>query len=219
MDFIRVFFRPQERVMTIDPQTQFTAFAGQRLVATGSLTEAVRAAKQAFEADRDLLPLVFDDSSGDTVGVNLEGTEAEVLARLVPPAGEPDAKRAGRPKLGVIAREVTLLPRHWDWLAQQPEGASAALRKLVEEARRDLSGKDRARRSKAAADRFMRHMAGDLPLFEDAYRALYAGEDERLHQLTAAWPTDIRNHVRQMVERARRDEADSRGADPVLDQA
>jgi hypothetical protein len=203
--------------MTTDPEPQFTAFAGQRLIATGSLTEVVRVAKQAFDADRDLLPLVFDDSSGETVGVNLQGTEAEALARLAPPAGEPDAKRAGRPKLGVVAREVTLLPRHWDWLAQQPEGASAALRKLVEEARRDLSGKDRARRSKTAADRFLRHMAGDLPLFEDAYRAFYAGDDERMRQLTAAWPADIRAHVLRLVERARRDEAVKRDADPAPD--
>jgi hypothetical protein len=203
--------------MTTDPEPQFTAFAGQRLIATGSLTEVVRVAKQAFDANRDLLPLVFDDSSGETVGVNLQGTEAEALARLAPPAGEPDAKRAGRPKLGVVAREVTLLPRHWDWLAQQPEGASAALRKLVEEARRDLSGKDRARRSKTAADRFLRHMAGDLPLFEDAYRAFYAGDDERMRQLTAAWPADIRAHVLRLVERARRDEAVKRDADPAPD--
>jgi len=205
--------------MTVDPQTPCTAFAGQRLIATGSLTDVVRQAKQTFDADRDQLPLIFDDSTGETIGVNLQGTEAQVLAQLAPAsADEPDAKRAGRPKLGVVAREVTLLPRHWDWLAQQPEGASAALRKLVEDARRDLSGKDRARRSKTAADRFMRHMAGDLPLFEDAYRAFYAGDDERMRQLTAGWPADIREHVLRLVERARRDEAMRRDATPAPDQ-
>jgi hypothetical protein len=195
--------------MTVDPQTRCTAFIGHRLIGSGPAAEVVGKAKQAFDADRNVLPMVFDDSSGETIEVNLMGTEAEVLGRLTTAPQDPDLKRVGRPRLGVVAREVTLLPRHWDWLAEQPEGASAALRKLVEEARRDPSGKDRARRSKAAADRFMRRMAGDLPLFEDAYRAFYAGDDVRMQQLTTAWPTDIREHLMRLVSTARRDAAAS----------
>jgi len=193
--------------MTIDLQAPCTAFVGHRMIATGAAADVVRAAKRAFDADRNALPTLFDDATGETVEVNLLGDEAEVLARLAPTPFDGEARRVGRPKLGVVAREVTLLPRHWDWLAEQPEGASAALRKLVEDARRDLSGKDRARRSKAAADRFMRRMAGDLPLFEDAYRAFYAGDDLRMGQLIAGWPTDVRDHLTRLVERARRDEA------------
>lgn len=193
--------------MTIDPQAPCTAFIHHRLIASGPAVEVIRKAKQAFDADRDALPIVFDDGTGETVEITLHGTEADVLARFIPTPQEPDAKRVGRPRLGVVAREVTLLPRHWDWLSEQPDGASAALRKLVEAARRDLSGRDRARRSQAAADRFMRRMAGDLPLFEDAYRAFYAGEDLRMGQLTAAWPADVREHLMRLVSTARRDQA------------
>ncbi len=71
----------------------------------------------------------------------------------------------GRPKLGVVAREVTLLPRHWDWLNAQPGGASVALRKLVEQARRANGDADRARAAREAAYHFMSAMAGDLPAF------------------------------------------------------
>lgn len=99
----------------------------------------------------------------------------------------------GRPKLGVVAREVTLLPRHWEWLAAQPGGASVALRKLVEEARRSQSG--RARQAQERAYHFMNAMAGDLPGFEEATRALFAGDREGFAERIAGWPTDVREHA------------------------
>ena len=108
----------------------------------------------------------------------------------------PRPRGPGRPKLGVVAREVTLLPRHWEWLAQQPGGASVAIRKLVEEARRTGEDRDRVRQAQEAAYRFMSAMAGNKPHYEDAIRALFAGEAARFEKLIAEWPADVRDHAR-----------------------
>ena len=108
-------------------------------------------------------------------------------------------RRPGRPKLGVVAREVTLLPRHWEWLNSQPGGASVALRKLVEEARRANSGKDRLRRAQEAAYRFMSTMAGNEPGFEEAARALFAGRQEPFEALVRGWPKDVREHAKKLA--------------------
>jgi hypothetical protein len=113
----------------------------------------------------------------------------------------------GRPRLGVQSREVSLLPRHWDWLEEHPAGISAALRRLVDEARRGETGADRARRVRDAANRFMWAMAGNLPDFEEAARALYAKDTARLESLVAAWPADIRAHVVRLGRDAERLEA------------
>ena len=101
----------------------------------------------------------------------------------------------GRPRLGVVAREVTLLPRHWEWLGTQPGGASAALRRLVESARRDGAGKDRVRAAQESAYRFMLAVAGNEPGFEEATRALFAGHAARFGECLAAWPPDVRAHA------------------------
>jgi len=105
-----------------------------------------------------------------------------------------------RPRLGVVAREITLLPRHWEWLAEQPGGASATLRRLVEDARR--SEQDRARRAGEALDRFMQAMAGDLPHYEEASRAYWRGERDRFDQLVETWPADVRDHARRLAAAA-----------------
>ena len=109
----------------------------------------------------------------------------------------------GRPKLGVVGREVTLLPRHWDWLAAQPGGASVTLRKLVEAARKERQGPQAIRRAQDAAYRFMHALAGDLPGFEEATRALYAWDVERMRGLIERWPPDVRDHVLTLVEGGR----------------
>jgi hypothetical protein len=112
------------------------------------------------------------------------------------------ARAVGRPKLGVTAREVTLLPRHWEWLAAQPGGASVTLRKLVEEARRAGAGDDLRRQAQERAYRFMTVMAGDRPGFEEATRALFAGDGARFAQCVAVWPQDIRTHAERLGEAA-----------------
>jgi hypothetical protein len=108
----------------------------------------------------------------------------------------------GRPKLGVVAREVTLLPRHWQWLSVQPGGASVAIRKLVEEARKANAGKNRVRRAREVAYRFMSAMAGNLSGFEEATRALFGKDSERFQSLTDSWPRDVRDYARKLAAAA-----------------
>jgi len=99
----------------------------------------------------------------------------------------------------VVAREVTLLPRHWEWLAAQPGGASVALRKLVEAARRDHRDRDIQRQVQECAHRFMSAMAGDLPGYEEAIRALFADDQARFAGLVAPWPADVRDHALRLA--------------------
>lgn len=171
----------------------FVAFAGRARIAEGSLAEAAVAAKRALERDGCASVLVFDAATGAVTDLDLRGTEADVVARYAPPA--PSASRRGRPKLGVVAREVTLLPRHWAWVARQPGGASVALRRLVEAASKLDNGAGAARARVEAAYRFMSAMAGDLPGFEEASRALFAHDQDRLGPCIRAWPPDVRDQL------------------------
>jgi hypothetical protein len=180
------------------------AFDGHRQIATGTLAEVALATKLALDAGVDGPVLIFDDLSGRPVELDLRGTPDDVLARLpsTDSDDEPAPRGPGRPKLGVVAREVTLLPRHWDWLASQPGGASATLRRLVEDARRAHRERDAARLAGEAVDRFMTAMAGNLPGYEEASRAFWRKERERFLQVTDAWPADVREHVRRLATRA-----------------
>ena len=182
--------------MTVAADHPLIAFAGQRLIARGPAAEVlplVHAASGAGEA-----VLAFDAVTGGVVDLDLRGAVADALARLIPAPGA-EKRGPGRPKLGVTAREVTLLPRHWDWLAGQPGGASVALRKLVEGALRDAEGPDRARRAKEATYRFMTAMAGDLPGYEDATRRLFAGDGAGFDAAVEEWPEGVRDTARGMA--------------------
>ncbi len=187
----------------------YTAFEGHRILAAGPLADVALAVKRAMNASDREAVLVFQDGTGQQTDLDLRGDDAQIAARHAPPpaadlpAVEPDAVDAadaqprgrGRPKLGVVPREVTLLPRHWDWLGAQPGGASVALRKLVEQARRDTEARDEQRLRQEAAYRFMSSMAGNLASFEDATRALYADDRERFAQCIATWPQDVRAYA------------------------
>lgn len=178
-----------------DVLTRCTAFDGTRRLAAGPLVEVARAVKARADTDPTAALLTFDDATGAVIDLDLRGTSEDVIARLGSPAGTAEGPRGrGRPKLGVVAREVTLLPRQWDWLARQPGGASAALRRLVDAARRDDSP-GRARAAREAAYRFMAAMAGNLPGFEEAARALFADDRTRFNEHAAAWPADVRAHA------------------------
>ncbi|WP_065756370.1 DUF2239 family protein [Bradyrhizobium paxllaeri] len=183
---------------------QFTAFIGPQRLAAGPLAEVALAVMQAARKPAAPPIIIFSDATGQPIDLDLRGTERDVIARLPQPAPDPEAvtdesaetpRGRGRPKLGVVAREVTLLPRHWEWLGAQPGGASVALRKLVEEARRANGDLDRARVARDAAYRFMSVMAGNLAGFEEASRALFADDRRRFVGLVAGWPDDIRDHV------------------------
>ncbi len=186
----------------------YIAFEGDRRIAAGSLPDVARTAKEVLDRRTDASILIFDRATGGPVDIDFRGTVGNVLARLtatadVPAPAEdavPFAPRGpGRPKLGVVAREVTLLPRHWEWLARQSGGASVALRRLVEEARRNGEDRDRIRRTQDAAYRFMSAMAGDKPHYEDAIRALFADEAARFEELIAAWPADVREYALELA--------------------
>lgn len=180
----------------------FSAFAGDRLIGSGSLEDTVLATKAYLDHDGSSTVLVFDDRTGTQLDFDWRGTPAEVVGRLarhpyfVPAAEElPRRTGPGRPKLGVVSREVSLLPRHWEWLAEQPGGASAALRKLVEHARKSGADEQRGRRVREAVSRFMFAVAGNSPGFEEASRALFADDRRRFLDLISAWPQDVRTHL------------------------
>ncbi len=185
-------------------EDRYTAFAGNRRLASGARREVLLAVKAHHDAGGDRV-LVFEDETGRQVDFDLRGTPDEVVAR----AEAPRKAGPGRPKLGVVSREISLLPRHWEWLEQQPNGSSAALRRLVDEARKREPDRARARRAREAAGRFMWAMAGDLPGFEEASRALYAGDERRLRALVRAWPKDVRAHLLALSELASRHERPS----------
>ncbi|MEH2481317.1 hypothetical protein V1282_004674 [Nitrobacteraceae bacterium AZCC 2146] len=181
----------------------FTAFAADRLLASGSLAEVALAVKIASGSDIPEPIIIFDDATGRPIDLDLRGTHRDVIARLPQSpdsatpeeSATPEPRGRGRPKLGVVAREVTLLPRHWEWLNARPGGASVALRKLVEDARRASGDRDRARAARDAAYHFMSAISGDRPGFEEASRALFADDRRRFVGLIDTWPEDIRNHI------------------------
>ncbi len=160
----------------------YTAFSGFSHIASGGLADVYRASRDMAGA------LIFDEETGRVVDIDPRHPPVE------------DPSRPGRPKLGVVAREVTLLPRHWDWLAIQPGGASVALRKLVEEARRDPKAKIRAARD--SLYRFSAALVGNAPGFEEAIRALYAGDKDEFAAHIEAWPDDVRAKLEEMAQAA-----------------
>lgn len=190
--------------MTIPADRPVFAFASDRLIARGPAAEALQAIKVATDAGEAVL--TFDAADGRVVDLDLRGNSADALARLKP-APEAEKRGPGRPKLGVTAREVTLLPRHWDWLSSQPGGASVALRKLVEGALKEAEGPDRARRAKEATYRVMTTLAGDRPGYEEATRMLFAGDWTAFDAAVESWPEGVREVVRTMAEGAWRNGA------------
>lgn len=190
--------------MTPTTSTYCTAFEESHCIASGPLSEVAVQVKLLADQNRQKTILIFDDLSSDLIELDLRGSSSEVLQRLeapeqAAPAPDETPRGPGRPRLGVVAREVTLLPRHWQWLGSQPGGASVALRKLVEEARRSHEGKDRVRRSQEAGYRFLSAIAGHQAGFEEASRALFAGDALRFDSLTSSWPPDVRRHAVKLL--------------------
>ncbi len=200
--------------MTEPVERRYIAFVGTRRIAEGPLAKVAQAVKAHLDGDAATLPLIFDAQTSVPRELDLRGTQADVAARLAPD-GEADGEGGGegggaesstlaervrgRPRLGVVAREVTLLPRHWDWLAAQPGGASVALRKLVEEARRADGRAGEARAARDAAYSFMAAMAGAEPGYDEAARALFAGKADAFAALIVPWSADVRDHVARLA--------------------
>lgn len=184
------------------PTPTCTAFDGPRRIAAGPYAVAALAVRAHLTRHPEASVLIFDDQTGREIDFDLRGSDDDIVARLAGQSPAAPAPRAtGRPKLGVVSREVTLLPRHWEWLGAQPGGASAALRRLVESAAKSAPD-DKAvlRAIQERTYRFMSTMAGNLPRFEEASRALFANRIADLEELMAAWPNDVRAHVIRLYE-------------------
>lgn len=184
----------------------YTAFAGNQQIATGDVRSVVLEVKAHLDRGETRPILTFEDQTGDQIDFDLRGSPQQALERLAShPLFSTGAARGqlrlgpGRPKLGVVCREVSLLPRHWTWLDEQPGGMSSTLRRLVDEARTRTDGGQLARAARDAAGKFMWGMAGNLPNFEEASRALFAGDRRRLKTMIRNWPPDIRKHIEQLL--------------------
>ncbi len=191
----------------------YTAFADHERVASGDRLQVALAVKALVDSGDRRTMLIFVDRTGAQVDMDLRGTIEEVERRLS--AGRGDSEEAevlperprtrrspGRPKLGVVGREITLLPRQWEWLNAQPSGASVTLRKLVDAARRENASKDIVRSAQGAAFKFMSAVAGNEPGFEEASRSLFAGNQESFEKYTEPWPQDVRDHARTLAAQA-----------------
>jgi hypothetical protein len=180
----------------------YIAFHQGQRIAAGSLRE-IAFALAHYSAEVRGSALIFDATSSEPTDIHFEGALDEILESTANrELATAERRTRGRPKLGVVAREVTLLPRHWEWLNDQPGGASVALRRLVDEARRASSERDIVRRAQESTYRFMAATLGDAPGFEEAIRALFQGDAERFHALIAAWPDDLRDHTRDLARGA-----------------
>ncbi len=182
------------------------AFSGQTLCASGTLLDVALTIK-TLEVEDTAAPLIFETETGRQIDLNLRGSKVDIEKRYAPaeieaPEEEDAPKKRGRPKLGVVGREITLLPRHWQWLDTQRGGPSAALRRLIDQARKEYADQDRVRQAQDRTNRFMSVMAGDLPGFEEATRALYAGDKAKFESETESWPKDVRTNVLGMAEAA-----------------
>lgn len=186
----------------------YLAFDGHKALINANLLAVARCLK-AHQESGNLTPvLIFDDDTGRQMDIDISGSDNDLSARFDErSAGNGDsaevkpAKR-GRPKLGVIGREVTLLPRHWEWLDSQRGGASGTLRRLVDQARKQNSQADVVRSAQDSTNRFISAIAGDLPGFEDATRALYSGNEAAFKEQVKHWPKDVRKQALKFADGA-----------------
>jgi uncharacterized protein len=194
----------------------YVAFRGKQIIARGEIEAVAKAVKQTADTGPQDRLVVYDDKTSQVIELDLRGTVDDVVSRLpdhpilrearatstrVPEPTDVKPAGPGRPKLGVVSREVSLLPRHWDWLAKQSGGASAAIRRLVEEARKAHHERDRRAEAQQAAHRFLWDMAGNEPNFEEVSRALYAADFDKVRALSAQWPADVRDHALRLIQR------------------
>lgn len=199
--------------------TRSIAFAGTRRIASGELLDVALKVKDLLTVDPQAAVLIFETATSETIELDFRGSRTDVRKRVTAlpsvvtvtvtatavsdeNASQEQQRGPGRPKLGVVAREITLLPRHWDWLAEQRGGASVTLRRLVDEARLSGRGKQAKRRAQEITYRFMSAMAGNQSGFEEATRALFADDMPRFDQEVQAWPADIRNHAKKLAAAA-----------------
>jgi len=189
----------------VETASTYTAFEGNRLLLRGPLSEVVMQIKKRLGKAENSTILIFSDATGKTIDFNFRGNERDVLKRLETYVSDEAPKVSygpGRPKLGVVSREVSLLPRHWEWLAAQSGGASATLRTLVEDARKKSSNTGHVKQAQERTYKFMSAMAGDLEGYEEALRALYKREKKTFLAHIRNWPSDVKDHSMELSEPA-----------------
>jgi len=191
----------------METKSTYTAFEGDQWVCRGPLPEVIMTVKRRMGKSENRPFLIFSDATGNTMDFNFQGSEKDVVKRLeVYTANDATAGSAsetngpGRPKLGVISREVSLLPRQWEWLASQSGGASAILRRLVDEERKKSIGGDTVKKHQERTYKFISVMAGDLKGYEEALRALYRKDPKTFQLHIATWPTDVKAHALKLAQ-------------------
>lgn len=185
-----------------------TAFNNTNKLANGPLIEVIMAMKTAIIENQNAKILCFLDENGAMIDFDLSGSNEQIIARLLTQFKAPSTSeqieiietqsKAGRPKLGVIAKEVTLLPRHWEWLGAQNGGASATLRRLVEIAAKESIGIAARKNAQNATYRFLQNIAGDFENYEEVLRAIFADDFEKMRNLMKNWPQDIQNYAQKL---------------------
>lgn len=189
--------------MSYSPEQEAVAFVRHNLIASGALAEVVNEVKRHHDEQPNDLILIFNGKNSAVIEIDLRGTMKEVFDRFFEKKAEavaaPAPKKPGRPKLGVVSKEVTLLPKHWDWLRSQRGGASVTLRKLVGEAMKIVDHDQERRRLQSVTYGLMTAVAGDLPNFEEATRALFANDGEKFGAEIEAWPKGLRDHIQHIT--------------------
>ena len=187
----------------MDEQETYTAFDGTTRLFRGTFQEVVLKVKERLGRAENSSVLIFSNNTGKTMDFNFQGNVKDTLKRLekfVSTQEPGPISGPGRPKLGVISREVSLLPRHWEWLASQPSGASATIRKLIEEAKKRSSTRNSVKQVQERVYRFMSVIVGDMKGYEEALRALYKADRKNFLLHIQDWPTDVRTHVIEMAK-------------------
>jgi hypothetical protein len=186
----------------------YTAFEGETLLCKGALTDVILKIKKRMGKADNSPALIFNDATGNLMDFNFQGSEKDVLRRLEVFVGEAEGKGKaaaadsagpGRPKLGVMSREVSLLPRQWEWLASQSGGASAVLRRLVDEARRKSGEALSVKQTQERTYKFLSAMAGNLQGYEEAIRALYRKDAKGFAAHMEGWPRDVKRHAEALA--------------------
>lgn len=194
--------------MSYSPDLACAAFVGHRLIAAGPLAEVAHEAKRCYDTDPNQMILVFENETARVIEIDFRGSVEEVFARLEKQQSpfKKDAqakpKKPGRPKLGVVSKEVTLLPKHWEWLSEQRGGASVTLRRLVGEAMHASDDDQVRRRQQQVVYHLMTAIAGDLPNYEEAIRALFASERDKFFAQIMDWPEGLRGHLTEIAQGA-----------------
>lgn len=178
------------------------AFSGDIKISSGPILKVAEATKKHLIKKPNSDIQIFDHDTGQFLEVDFRGSLSQVVERMKKSfiIETEKIRGPGRPKLGVVSKEITLLPKHWDWLNLQANGASGSIRKLIDEAMKRNVAKDELKRSQNSVYKFMTIMAGNYPLYEEALRAFYANDNAKFKYIITNWPKDVRDHLLKMTD-------------------